>query len=810
MTLLVRDLHFAVRALRRAPGFTIVVVLTLAAATGVNTAVFTVTNAVLFKGFRGVAHNERMVYIGTQRNGRGCCASFPDFVDWRARARSVSDLAAVADSQVVIADDHQSGAHYDATQISPNGFRLLGRRPILGRDFDASDAVPGARPVAIIQYHLWRTRYERDPAVLGRTLKINGTPTAIVGVMPEDFSFPQNQDLWLPLIPTPDLQKRDARTLWFAYGRLVDGVSIETARSEFATIGGALAAAYPRTNDGWIPRPLTFAEFFVGRDAAAIYGTLWAAVGFVVLIACANVANLVLARGLARAREWSTLAALGASRAAIVRRQVAESVVLSTLGAVGGWWIASAAVRLYATRANPAARAWSAHLFDYTMDGRTFAYIAILTIVTTILFGLLPATYLSRVAGVGSLDGRSVAGSRGQRLVSTILIAFEAACAVVLLVAAGVISRSFLNMARADLGIQPGHVQAMLVNLPRDRYRDERAQRQFFDRLTTRVAGEPTVRSVALASELPAGNGHRAGLELDTDVPTDVAHRDTISTVTVGPSYFLTVGATMLSGRDFTAADGATSPSVAIVNQRFVEMHWRGEDPLGKRLRLFDGAQPGPWLTVVGIASNVVQNVTDRQAKDPLVYRPFAQQPTPASWIVARIRPDAAHVPTLFRGSIDAIDPDVAMWIGPLPLTLLIAAMGNYWLLGNNTAMFAAFGIIALLLASLGIYAVVAYSVARRTKEFGIRMAIGATSADVLALVLRESGRPLGLGVAAGALGSLALTPALRSQLVHVSPGDPLVIASAVSILVACGLLGAAVPATRAARTGVATALRNE
>jgi len=282
------------------------------------------------------------------------------------------------------------------------------------------------------------------------------------------------------------------------------------------------------------------------------------------------------------------------------------------------------------------------------------------------------------------------------------------------------------------------------------------------------------------------------------------------STLTVGPAYFSTIGAAMLSGRDFTLTDDAAAPAVAIVNQRFVEMYWRGDNPLGRRLRVFDGPEPGPWLTVVGVAANVVQNVTDRQVKDALVYRPFAQQPAPSSWVVARTRTDASHIASDCRAAIDAIDADVAIWIGPQSLTLLMAAMGNYWLLGNNTALFATFAIIALFLASLGIYAVVAYFVARRTKEFGIRMAIGATGGDVLALVLRESGRPLALGSAIGVVGSLALTPALRSQLVHVSPSDPLAIASAVSVLVACGLFGALVPAVRAARIGVAIALRDE
>ena len=812
MESLLRELRLAIRALRGSPGFTAIVVLTLGMAIGVDTAVFTITNAVLFKGFRGIDRNDRVVYVGTQRQGRGCCASFPDFVDWRAQARSFTDMAAVADLQIVVADEKRAAEHYDATQISTNGFRLLGRRPILGRDFAADDAVAGAAPVAILHYNFWQRRYGKDPAVLGRTIRINGTPTTIIGVMPEDFSFPQNEDLWLPLAPTADLQRRENRGLWFAFGRLVEGATIDTARAELAAIGRGLSAAYPPTNEGWIPQPRTFAEFFVGRDAVAIYGTLWGAVGFVVLIACANIANLVLSRGLDRGREWSMLAALGASRWQIIRQPLTESVILSSLGGACGWWIARLCVRAYAITANPPARSWSAHLFDYDMDSRVLAYIAVVSVATTILFGLWPSIYLSRFDLNATLQGttRSIAGSRRGRRSSMLLMIAEIAIAVVLLAGAGVMVRSFINMAHADLGVQVTNVDAMLVSLPRSRYSDGPSQIRFFDRLIARLREAPDVQSVTLADELPAANGRRAPYELAAEAPTDAEHRDNVSALTISPAYFETVGATILAGRDFSPFDDASGSPVAIVNQRFAEAHWRGEDPLGKRLRLFDGATAGPWMTVVGVASNVVQNVGDRQVKDPLVYRPFRQRPVSSLWVVARIRNGAPHVASILRDGIDAIDPDVPIWIGPHTLDALMAAMGSYWLLGNHTAMFAVFGVIALFLASLGIYGVVAYSVRRRSKEFGIRMAIGATNRDVLTLVLGQSARPIALGWSIGILASLAVTPILRSQLVHVSPDDPLTLVVASVALITCGLIGCLLPAYGATRVGPAVVLRHD
>jgi putative ABC transport system permease protein len=811
MEAFVHDVRYAARALRRSPGFAVVVVLTLGIAIGVNTAVFTVANAVLFKGFRHVQRNDRILYIGTQNKGRGCCASFPDFVDWRAQARSFTGLAAVADLQIVVSDGTSAAEHYDATQISPDAFRLLGQRPIVGRDFLDADAEPGAAPVAILRYNFWERHYRKDPAVVGRTLRINGTPTTVVGVMPEDFFFPQNEDIWLPLVPTADLQKRESRSLWFAFGRLADGATIDTARAELETIGRRLAIAYPRTNEGWTPQPRTFAEFFVGRDARVIYGTLWGAVGFVVLIACANVANLVLSRGLDRTRERSMLAALGASRWDIVRQPLAESMILSALGGACGWWIARLCVGAYELTANPPGRSWSAHLFDYRMDRQVMGYVLLVSIATTVLFGLVPSLYLSRLDANAALQdgGRTVAGGRRGRRLSTALVTIEIAIAVLLLAGAGVMVKSFMNMATASLGVRTADVSAMLVSLHRG-YDDAESQIRFFDRLTTRLAEAGSIESVALADELPAATGRRLAYETAGDVPVDAERRSVVSAFTISPGYFGTLGATIAAGRDFNRFDTRSGSPVAIVNQKFADLHWRGEDPRGKRLRLFDGATPGPWMTVVGVASNIVQNMTDRQVQDAVVYRSYLQRPARSLWVVARARPGAAIGAGVFRKEIDALDPDVPIWIGPFPLDTLMTAMGNYWLLGSNAVMFAVFGAIALLLASLGIYAVIAYSVGRRTKEIGIRIAIGATSRDILRLIVAQSAWPLAVGWGVGIIASLVMMPALKSQLVHVSPGDPMTLAGASCLLVACGLGGCLLPAVRATRIGPAVALRHD
>ena len=333
-----QDFRFALRQLLNAPGFTLMAVAMLALGIGVNAAVFTVTNAVLFKGFRLVDRNDRILYIHSQKNGQYSGVSYPDFEDWRAQAMSFDGMGTVADLRIIVKNRSGFPERYTATRITTNAFRLLGLQPILGRDFASSDAIPGAAPVAILSYGFWVRRFGKDPAIIGQTLQINGAPpTAVIGVMPAGFSFPQNQDLWIPLVPAADLQRRDARTLWFAFGRMADGVTIESARAELETIGSRLASAYPRTNQGQVPRPHSFAEFFIGPTATMLYGAMWGAVGFVLLIACANLANLLLARAIGRYREVSVRIALGAGRWRIIRQLLIESVLLSAIGGFFGW-----------------------------------------------------------------------------------------------------------------------------------------------------------------------------------------------------------------------------------------------------------------------------------------------------------------------------------------------------------------------------------------------------------------------------------------------------------------------------------------
>ena len=601
------DLRHALRAMAKSPGFTGVALMTLALGIGVNAAVFTVTKAVLFKGSRSIDRNDRILYIGS---GGPCCVSYPDFEDWRAQAKSFVGMGAVADLRITLTDRNGLTDASSATQVTADTFRLIGQAPAIGRDFVMSDALPGAVPVVILSHGFWERRYGKDPAIVGQAVRINGAATTVIGVMAPGFSFPQKQDVWVPLVPTLDFQKRDARRLWFAFGRMADGVSSESARAEMDTIGRRLATAYPRTNQRVLPVVMNFQQFYIGANATAIYASMWGAVGFVLLIASANLANLLLARAVGRSREISVRIALGAGRWRIVRQLLMESVMLSAIGGAFGWWIARWGVRAYELAANAPTLSWSDQLFDYSLDYGVLAYVMAMSIGTGLLFGLAPALRLSKLDVNTALKegGRAGTGGRRVRHLTVSLVIGEMALAVVLLSGAGVMLRSFLNVYTADVGANTENVLTMFLALPEGKYPRPESQIAFFERLTTRLQSLPGVESAAIAWRPPTSGSLRLPYELAGASSVDEARRPTLSALVVSPAYFNTLGGAVLAGRDFTDADGASGRPIAIVNQRFASVHWPGQDPLGQSLRLFDGGTPGAWLTVVGVVSNIVQN----------------------------------------------------------------------------------------------------------------------------------------------------------------------------------------------------------
>ncbi len=800
-----RDVGYAARSLRRNPGFTAVAVMTLALGIGVNATVFTVTKAALFAGFPLVENNDRVLYLSS---GHGCCVSYPDFEDWRAQARSFTGMAIVYGALRIVTDKSGFAESYYATEVSADTFQVIGQRPFLGRDFNRSDDTPGAPPVAILTYGFWERRFGKDPAIVGRTMRMNGAPTTVIGIMPQGFSFPQKQDVWVPLVPTPEVRKRSARDRWFAFGRLAPGATIAGARAEMETIGRRLGAAYPLTNQGrnLLPFVQTFNEFFFFGSENEVYWSLWGAVGFVLLIACANLANLMLARAIGRSREISLRIALGAGRWRIVRQLLIESLLLSSLGAVAGWWIAKWGVHAYEVAdRGPGMSSW--RVLDFSMDYRVLAYVIAISVGTALLFGLAPALRLSRLdVNAGLKDGGhgATGGGRGRHL-SGLLVTGEIALAVMLLAGAGVMIRSFLNIYNADIGVRKPDLLAMSINLPQTGYPTAESRIAFYDRVKTNLEAIPEVESVALANRVPTGGSSSFPYELAGAPESDEKHRPVLSGLIVSPGYFRTMGTAMPSGREFSDFDGTAGVPAAIVNERFATRYWPGETPLGKRLRLFNGQKPGDWLTVVGVAPDIAQNGAIRQ--DPLAYLAYRQNPTGNMEVMARTRVAPGRLVNAFRGVVRAIDSDLAV-LGPRTLEERLEV--NYWSSGLYGVLFLILAAIALLLASVGIYAVIANSVSRRTQEMGIRVAVGATSRDVCRLVLRQGMLPVGIGLPIGLAASFAVNRALKSFLVQVSPTDPTALVVASATLVLAALLGCLIPARRAMRVDPVIALRHE
>jgi predicted permease len=495
--------------------------------------------------------------------------------------------------------------------------------------------------------------------------------------------------------------------------------------------------------------------------------------------------------------------ALGAGRWRIVRQLLIESLMLSSIGGILAWWMLKWGVRTYEL----ADRSW--RVLDYSMDYRVFGYLVVISMATGVLFGLAPAFRLSRLDVNTSLKegGRGATDGGRSRRLSSLLVIAEMALAVVLLAGAGIMVRSFLTIYTANLGVKSENILALQLGLPDVRYARPEAKIAFLDRLTARLAAIPGVESVALANNLPAARSLTLPYELEGAAPIDATARPTISAMIAGPGYFQTLGATLRAGREFTDFDSETGERVVIVNERFATQYWPGEEPLGKRLRLFDKGASAAWLTVVGVVSNIVQNGAARQQFDALVYLPYRQRPVPGVEVFARTRIAPASLATAFRQEVQALDAD-------LPV-------GNIWTLdqwlqwpaleqSNFTALFVVFALVALVLASVGLYAVIAHAVSQRTQEIGVRMAIGATTGEILRMVLRQGLPPVAAGLTTGIAAALALTPSLKSVLVQVSPADPLTYLVASAVLVVSALLGCWIPARRAMRVDPLVALRHD
>ncbi|MCA1591405.1 MAG: ABC transporter permease [Acidobacteria bacterium] len=831
-----QDLRYAVRMLLKNPGFTAVAVISLALGIGANTSIFSFVNAILLRPLP-VAEPERLAFVYSgSRSDPYNVSSYPDYVDYRDKNEVLSDLVAYSGINVSLNTDDQP-EQISGLIVTGNYFDALGVRAALGRTFlPDEDRTPGARPVAVIGHALWQGRFMGDPSIVGKQMLLNGQSFTIVGVAPKNFDgtdVGRANDIYVPMMMqavvrpprggysgemNPDLLAVRGSSWLEIIGRLKPGVTIAQAQAAMTTLAKGMEQAYPQTNKDQLATlsPASKGDPTQRGTLLSVAGLLTAVVGLVLLIACANVANLLLARASGRRREISIRLALGASRGRLIRQLMTESVLLALVSGVVGLllavWLVDA-LQSYTPPGNffPVA-------FDFSLDTRVLGFALLISLLTGVIFGVAPALQASNPNLVPALkDETMVLPGRGVRRFSlrNVLVVAQVALSLVLLVCAGLFLRSLRQAQSIDPGFDPSHVLSMPLNVNLLHYTKPQAQ-EFYRRVIERVEALPGVESATLTRTPPLSGASRQSTVLveggqgpaaasnseGGGLPSENPNITLASSVAL--KYFQTLSIPLLRGRDFDERDREGAPGVVIINETFARRYFPSEDPLGKRLSL-SGAK-GPWLEVVGLARDG-KYITLGEMPAPFVYQPLMQRHESGMVLLVRAGGDPSNLVTGIRRETQALERN-------LPVT-------NFRLMTEmlNTSLFPArmgavllgvFGLLALLLASVGLYGVMAYSVARRTREIGIRMALGARSGDVLGLVLREGMTLVGIGVVLGVAVAFAATRMLAGFLYGVSTSDPATFAGVTVALAATALVASFIPARRAARVDPAISLRYE
>ncbi len=810
-----QDLRYAARMLGKNPGFAAVVVLSLALGIGANTTAFGWIEAVLRNPLQGVEHGDRMVSIETvTQSGETIDSSYDDYRDYRDKARSLDGAVAFKDRPLSLGNENSSERVW-GLMVSGNYFQFLGLRPAAGRFFSAEeqDEKPNAHPVAVLSSGLWKSRFNSDPKISGKTIKLNRQDFTIVGVAPAEFQgtiVGLSFDIYVPLRMYTQLtgggnwlDDRGSRPLPIL-ARLKPGVRVEEARAEIQTIAAQNASAFADTNQGLSATvlPLAQGRYGVQSHLATLLHILMAAGGMILLIVCANVANLLLARATSRQRELSVRLALGASRGRLVRQLLTESLLLAVLGGGAGvllaMWMGDSLGLLLPVTGLPVARL-------ARLDRTVLLFTVLLSVGAGMVFGLLPALHAVKGGVHESLKegGRSATPSGRSRRIRGLLVVSEVGLALVALVGAGLFIQSFEKAKESDTGFEPHNVLLVSLQLSTSGY-DRQQIFDFLRRAQERIAALPGVKAASYAEDVPLGfsMGSWETLEVDGYVPRSSDNMKIYRNL-IPPGYFDLMRIPLVAGRDFTERDDDKSPWVAVVNEAFVRRFLAGREPIGRKFNTW-----GRNLTIVGLVKDSRYHARNG-APEPYFYVPFLQFSNASTGVALHIRTAGqpeAMLPAV-RQQLAAIDPSVTAF-GTTSLDDYIGA--STYIQKSAAMLLTVLGALALLLASLGLYSVVAYSIAQRTREIGIRMALGAQRADILKLVVGQGMALAVTGVAAGIVAALGLTRFLSSLLFGVSATDPATFAGVAMLLAAVALMASYVPAQRAARVDPMVALRYE
>ena len=803
MGTLLNDLRYGARLLLRAPGFTAVAVAALAIGIGANTAIFSVVNTLLIQPLP-YADADRLTMVwehNIPRDRKNNVISPGNFIHWRELNQSFVEMAAVGTTSKATLIGAGDPVELPFQYVTASFFSVLGVQPALGRAFTAEEDRPRGHFV-VISDRLWRQRFNADPGIIQRTITIQGESFAVTGVMPPGFSFLDRAvEFWLPV--GFSAEQRTPRGRWLmSVGRLKPGVNVEQAQRDMTRVHEELTRLFPSFNTGWTARVVPLRDELTGEVRPALF-VMFGAVAFVLLIACANVANLLLARATSRQRELAIRAALGAGRGRIVRQLLAESVVLSLAGGLAGlglaWW------GVHLLRVVVAERVPVQRLEVVGIDGTVLLFTALAALAAGVVFGVVPALTGSGTKLNESLKdgGRSGSASRSKRTRSAFVVV-EVALALVLLVGAGLLVRSFMRLLDVDPGFQPQHTVTMRVAIPGARYPQPALREQFFDRLLDRIKVLPGVEAAGATSSIPlVGRGAATGYAVAGE-PEPLAGQEPVTDVrVVKQDYFKAMGIPLLRGRLFTAED-LKPADVVIINEAMARRHWPNEDPIGKRVKInWDSDRADE---VIGVVGDVRHQGLDTQARS-MIYWPYLRVAYGGMTLTIRAAGDPAPVvssigqivreldPNLAVADVQTLDEVVAQSVAQRRLTMLLLSI---------------FAGAALLLAAVGIYGVIAYSVSQRTQEIGIRLALGAQRADVLGMVVRQAAMLALAGIVLGALGAVVLTRFMRDLLFEVKPFDPVTFAGVAAGLTTVALVAAFVPGRRAARVDPVVALRAE
>jgi putative ABC transport system permease protein len=806
MDTLFQDLRYAVRTLVKNPGFAALTIACLAVGIGVNSTIFSVVDTVAIRPLP-FFEPDRLVALYTTHQANGIergSVSYLDLQDWKTHSRALADIAAVTGRSLTLSDGDEPERFNGAT-VTSNLFPLLGIQPVIGRQIRPDEDTPGGARVVLLSHSVWQRRYAGDPSIVGRSITINGNAHTVVGVMPPRFQFPSHAQLWIPMAPIEHTSVRGARNV-VAYGRLKPGVSFEDARRDMGTVGARLATEH-REDQGWSVTAQIIRNAMMPSDIRLIVMTMMGAVSLVLLIACANVANLLLSRATVRQREIAVRSALGAGRGRIVRQLLTESVLIALAAAPLG--VAIAYLGLQWLTASMPPQNEPPYYVDWTMNPRVIYYTIAIAALTGIIFGLAPALQAARTNLQDSLKdgGRGSAGGARNRLRSTLVIA-EIALSLVLLVGASLFIRSFMNLQDARAGIETSRLMMLRFYMPGDPYEPPDAIVRRVEDVVRRVEALPGVASAMASNMVPLGAGGSDGGVVPEGVAVAAGQEPHVSYFAVTPHLLKTLNVPLVAGRDFTDAEGQGRSGVAIVNGVFAKRLWPNRaDVIGQRFRIVDDAAQ-QWITVVGTVSDFrLFSVRDGKPS-PYAFVSYPYDPTRNTGLTIRVAGgDPASITRAVRQEIRKSDPTLPLFEIQSGEEARVNTFWQYRLFGW---MFSIFGGIALLLAAIGVYGVLSYAVSQRTQEIGVRMALGASRRDVFVLIVRHGATLAGLGILGGVVGAAAVTRVVTSLLYNVSATDPLSFIATAGFLAAVAVAASYLPARRATAVDPMVALRAE